>query len=143
MNTLKAELAKKKCLDVLADALSAHAESEFFCLGLVDGRAWAYQGPPEFEAARLAAMTTSALALSEAFAKEVRFGRLRYSVHSLDTGVIVTVRVPCASRLFALSCGFGATETVAMALRIALNAAERIAVIIDAAGLTVARTETT
>lgn len=140
MNSLKAELARKRCSEVLEHALAGSQGAEFFCLGLTDGRVWAYQGPDAFDPIRLAAMSTSALALNEAYAKEVRFGRLRYGVSALESGSIVSVRVPSTPNVFALSCGFVASETVAMALRTALDTADRLAEVINAAGLIVTRT---
>lgn len=141
MNSLKAELARKRCKEILVATMVGAPTAEFFCLGLTDGRVWAYQGPDAFDPIRLAAMATSAVALSESYAKEVRFGRLRYGVSALESGSIISVRVPSTPNVFALSCGFAATETVAMALRTALDTAERLAEVINAAGLTVTRSK--
>jgi predicted regulator of Ras-like GTPase activity (Roadblock/LC7/MglB family) len=141
MNSLKAELTRKRCKEILQISMTGAPAAEFFCLGLTDGRVWAYQGPDALDPVRLAAMSTSALALNEAYAKELRFGHLRYGVSALESGSIVSVRVPSSPSVFALSCGFAASETVAMALRTSLDTADRLAEVINAAGLVVTRTK--
>lgn len=104
----------------------------FACLGTVDGRSWAFESHTEAaDAARMSAFTSSLLALCEAFARDAIRSRCRYNVIAAEHGVIVTVRVPCSSERFALSVATGSDETVAMALRHALDAADDIASVLD------------
>lgn len=139
MNSLKAELLKTQSFDLLQQVLAQWPGARYMCLGLVDGRVWAFHGASELDPARISAMTTSALGLSEAYAREAKLGSLSYSVLSPESGTIVLVRVPCTSRLFVLSCGFDSSETVAMALRVSLDTAQKLAELIDQADLTVVR----
>jgi predicted regulator of Ras-like GTPase activity (Roadblock/LC7/MglB family) len=124
--------AKQRCTEMLDGMLAAEPNLEFLCLGLVDGRVWAFSGNrSDIDAARVSALTTSTLALNEAYAKEVLLGRCKYSVMSLDRGTIIAVRVPCRSQLFALSSGFGSGENVAMSLRTTLDAADKLGRLLD------------
>ncbi len=109
------------------------ASVTFACLGTVDGRLWASVIPSgTSEPQGLAAMTSSLLGLCESFAREAMRSRCLYNILSTDHGVVVTVRVPCQSRRFVLSVGTDSAETVAMALRQALDTAQTLAERLDA-----------
>ncbi len=121
------------CQRRLQSLLAKSTSLKFACLCTVDGRPWAFQRRDEgADAPRLSAVTSSMLALCETFAREAQRGRCMYNVMSADNGVVVTVRVPCRSARFALSVGADASETVAMALRFALDAASDLAGVLDA-----------
>lgn len=133
---------RAQCQQRLHKLLARSDRLMFACLCTVDGRPWALQRRGEgADAARLSAITSSMLALCETFAREAQRGRCLYNVMSAEHGVIVTVRVPCRSARFALSVGADASETVAMALRMSLDAADEIAGVLD--GTDAARPETT
>lgn len=104
----------------------------FACLGTVDGRFHAYASPMDAGAPqRLAAITSSLLALSESFAKEGLRSKCSHAAVATEHGTIVTVRIPCASRAYALSVGADSSELLAMTLRNTLDCADDIAAIID------------
>lgn len=106
----------------------------FACVGTADGRLFAdvrRDGAASGE--RIAAMTSSMLALGESFAKDALRGRCEYSVVSTEVGSIVVVRVPHHGRGYMLSVGSDGSEVLASTLRAALDSAERIAAIIGGA----------
>lgn len=125
-------LQRRVCELRLQGLLRRSEALRFACLGTVDGRAWAFARQQEAsEAPRLAAITSSLLALCETFAREALRSRCLYNVMSAEHGVVVTVRVPCRSGRFALSLAASEAETVAMALRYALDAAQDLAGVLD------------
>lgn len=102
-------------------------------MSTVDGRAFAHacrQGQA-MEAARIAAISSSLLALSESFSVEALQGRSRYTNVVTDHGMIVIVRVPTPSRTHVLSVLADDSESFAMALRFSLDLAERLASALD------------
>ena len=106
----------------------------FACVGTADGRLFAQatrDGRTGGE--RIAAMTSSMLALGESFAKDALRGRCEYSVVSTHVGSIVVVRVPHRGRSYMLSVGSDGSEVLASTLRAALDASERIAAIVGRA----------
>jgi predicted regulator of Ras-like GTPase activity (Roadblock/LC7/MglB family) len=82
---------------------------------------------PSVEPARVAAMTASALALSESFARSAVQSPCDYSVISTEGGAVVMVRVPAGDRALALSVGSDGSEVLAVTLRTALDTSRRIA----------------
>lgn len=121
-----------ECQAQLAALLTQVPSLTFACLSLVDGRPFAHAGANQaLIAPRIAAMTSSLLALSESFAKEALRSRCTYSTLSTEHGTIVIVRVPERSRTFTLSVGADSTESMAMALRMTLDTAARLALILD------------
>ncbi|MBK8069577.1 MAG: hypothetical protein IPK27_18725 [Rhodanobacteraceae bacterium] len=125
---------RARCQRQLQVLLGKSDALRFACLCTVDGRPWAFQRKDQgADAPRLSAITSSMLALCETFARESQRGRCLYNVMSAEHGVIVTVRVPCRSARFALSVGADSGETVALALRYALDAASDLAGVLDSA----------
>lgn len=99
----------------------------FACVGTADGRLFAHAArDPGFGGERVAAMTSSMIALGESFAKDALHGRCDYSVISTGVGAIIVVRILHANKGFMLSVGSDRTEVLASTLRSALDAAERI-----------------
>ncbi len=99
----------------------------FACVGTADGRLFAKAGSGSGD--RLAAMTSSMLALGESFARDALGGRCDYSVAATPVGSIVIVRVPHPGSGYMLSVGSDGTEVLASTLRAALDSAGRIAAI--------------
>lgn len=98
-------------------------------MATVDGRAFAH-GSREghaVEAARIAAVASSLLALSESFSGEALRSRARYNTIATDRGTIVIVRVPSQARAHALCVWADSSENFAMTLRFSLDTAERLA----------------
>ena len=103
----------------------------FACVGTADGRSFAYtdrNGSAGGE--RIAAMTSSMLALGESFAKDALRGFCEYSIVATPVGAIVVVRVPHRGRGYVLSVGSDSTEVLASTLRAALDGADRIGALI-------------
>jgi predicted regulator of Ras-like GTPase activity (Roadblock/LC7/MglB family) len=100
----------------------------FACVGTADGRLFAKTGGGSGD--RLAAMTSSMLALGESFARDALGGRCDYSIVSTPIGSIVIVRVPHQGSGYMLSVGSDGTEVLASTLRTALDSAGRIASIV-------------
>ncbi len=113
---------------MLEDSLGRLPNTRFLCLGTVDGKviAFATTADPR-RGQRISALSSSLLGLAETFIREGLSGTARYSLISCDGGSIVTVRIPSASARYALSLGADARETVALALRHALDVADDLA----------------
>lgn len=117
-----------ECLELLLKRSSA---LRFACLGTADGRLLAsVNADAQSNGERIAAMTSSLLALSESFAKDALRGHCNYSVVATDHGSIVVVRVPHVGRGYMLSVGADGSELMALTLRAALDTAERLSRII-------------
>jgi predicted regulator of Ras-like GTPase activity (Roadblock/LC7/MglB family) len=129
--------AERLRLDVRADLEALVRRSpalRFACVGTADGRLFAQVGRDgAVGGERIAAMTSSMLALGESFAKDALRGRCEYSIVSTQVGSIVVVRVPHRARGYMLSVGSDGSEVLASTLRAALDSAERIAAIIGGA----------
>ena len=122
------------CQSLLEALLAEQASVAFACLGTVDGRAYAYAGADAATAAsRFSAITCSLLALSESFSKEALRSNCNHSAVSTDHGNIVIVRVPSASRAYALSVCADGSDLLATTLRRTLDTAARLAEILDRA----------
>ena len=99
----------------------------FACVGTADGRLFAQAArEPGFGGERIAAMTSSMLALGESFAKDALHARCDYSVISTGAGAIVVVRIAHHTKGYMLSVGSDRTEVLASTLRSALDAADRL-----------------
>ena len=123
-----------RCHTFLEEVLAREPSLRFACLSLVDGRVVSHsmRAPGERAAgARVAAMTSSTLALAEAFAQESLGGRCDYATFASDRGNVVVVRVPAKEGIFTLSVGMDQGETLAMALRVALDTARALAERVD------------
>ena len=101
---------------------------KFACVGSADGRLLASAGAGSGD--RLAAMTSSMLALGESFARDALGGRCDYAAISTSAGAIVIVRLPHQGTGYMLSIGSDGTEVLASTLRAALDTAGRIATIL-------------
>ena len=98
------------------------------CLSTLDGKVRAYvaaSGEPA--GARMAALSSSFLALADAFAKDVLKGSTRYAVVVTEFGTICSARVPIGKNSLALSIATDTTETVALSLRLTLDTADLLA----------------
>ena len=125
LETLRVDV--RACLDALLQRAPA---LRFACVGTADGRLLAHasrDGAAGGE--RIAAMTSSMLALAESFARDALQGRCNYSVVSTPAGSIVVVRVPHRARAYMFSAGSDGSEVLASTLRAALDAAGKIAAI--------------
>lgn len=123
---------QQQCLNVLERLSAASSSVKFASLSLIDGRAFAHaNGHGNVDGARIAALATSLLGLSESFAKEALAGSNTHTVVAVDCGAIVTVRVPSKRRLFALSVCADLGENLATVLRRTLDAADGLARLVD------------
>jgi uncharacterized protein len=104
----------------------------FACVSTADGRLFAYagEGTPRETGVRIAAMTSSMLALGETFAKEAFRGRCDYSVISTTMGSIIVIRIPTQRSSYILSISSDGSEVLATTLRVALDSADRISTIV-------------
>jgi predicted regulator of Ras-like GTPase activity (Roadblock/LC7/MglB family) len=101
---------------------------KFACVGSADGRLLASVGSGNGN--RLAAMTSSMLALGESCARDALGSRCDYAVVSTSAGAIVIVRLPHQGTGYMLSIGSDGSEVLASTLRAALDTAARIAAIL-------------
>lgn len=123
---------RSACLDCLQNLLARAPSLRFACLGTTDGRPFATAtSNSNADANRVAAMTSSLLALSESFSRDALRANCTHSTISTQHGAIVTVRVPSARRIFVLSLGSDASEMMAMVLRRALDTADKLAGLLD------------
>lgn len=119
---------QKKCQEILEAAMSSNSSVVFAALSTVDGNSFAHaSNRQEVVASRIAAMSSSLLALSESLSKESLDGMCSYNAISTNYGSIVTVRVPTPRRLHALSLCTDTSENMAMAMRLSFDTAEKLA----------------
>lgn len=123
---------KDQCESELNQILIKHPAIFFISLASVDGRSFAHvHGNQNSDPQRIAAMTSSLLGLSESYAREASGNRCRYSVVAMDSGSIVTVRIPTKNLRFALSIGASDAENIATILRAALDGATTLSKLLD------------
>lgn len=104
---------------------------ELVSLCYVDGRPLATVGEaPPNHVARVAAMASSFLALSEAFAKEASHGRCSYATITSTQGLLVAVRVPSPKKLHVLCAAARRSDNLAMLLRRTLDCADSLATVL-------------
>lgn len=104
----------------------------FAALSTVDGNSFAFKSKNEaIIDSRIAAMTSSLLALSESLSKEGLNGQCSYNTISTDYGSIVTVRVPTDKKLHTFSLCTDRTDSMAMSMRLSFDTAEKLAQIIE------------
>lgn len=124
--------ARAHCQKKLIDLVTQFTSVRFACVSTADGRVYAFAGPPsETAPQRVAALTSAHLALSESFSKETLRGRCNYATVSTQEGTLVSVRIPSTRGSFIFSLGTDASEIMAMALRIALDAATHLGALIN------------
>ena len=121
------------CSNALAARLKVHPGVLAAVVGTADGRAFAHACQPgrRMEPARVAAIATSLLALSESFSKEALGSATQYNSIATQHGTIVVVRVPTRMRAHVLCLWADQSENFAMTLRLALDSATQIAALID------------
>lgn len=102
-------------------------------VGSADGRALAHAGGSDgtFQPARVAAVASSLLALSESFSRETLGSETQYSSIATSRGSIMLVRVPSKMRAHVLCLWADASHNLAMTLRAALDMASHVAHAID------------
>lgn len=104
-------------------------------VGTADGRALAHAGASgtHFQPARIAAVASSLLALSESFTRETLGSDTQYSTIATARGTIMLVRVPSKTRAQVLCLWADNHLNLGMTLRTALDMASRVAQSIDGA----------
>jgi uncharacterized protein len=126
------ESTRNACQAMLDVAMQRMPHLRMASLSTADGRPFALAAPATpMDAGRVAAMSSSLLALSESFSREALRGTCRYSLISTDFGVIATVRIPGAKRMHVLAIASDDSEMLAIVLRNALDLSERLAAILD------------
>lgn len=120
----------------VGNVLQALIEASPGVLGSVvawaDGRVLAHAGHPDhrFDPARAAAVASSLLALSESFARESLGSPATHCSIATALGTLVLVRIP--GRAHVLCIWTDRSENLAMTLRYALDAGERLAATLEA-----------
>lgn len=117
---------QQACTNELDGLLQRVPEVIFASLSLLDGRTYATSSIHQIDPQRIAALSSSLLALSESFAREVQGDRCNYVTVSMELGVIVTVRVPTGHAGYILSIFVDKSANLAMALRWALGLVDRV-----------------
>lgn len=105
----------------------------FASVSTVDGRSasFACNGAVVSEGARVAAIASSILGLSESFSREVRQAGSHWTTISNEQGNIVLIRVPSRQRMHVLAVGADSSQNLATTLHFAVGAADQLAVSID------------
>lgn len=99
----------------------------------IDGHAMASAFRPGHEntAARIAAIGSSVLALSESLSHETLKGQVQFNSVSTNGGTIVTVKIPSQKSNHALCVWADKADIFAMTLRFTLDAASKLAALVD------------
>lgn len=116
------------CQDIIDRHCAASPHTRFVCLSSVDGRLLGIAGNGDRTLGqRVSAMSSSLLGLAESMSRETVRDTARYNLVASGQGSIVLVRVPSASSKFVLALCADSVETVALALRNALDIADAAA----------------
>lgn len=120
---------KLACHTILADLTGRHQGIEHAVMAGLDGRFFACDSDLTGEGlpVQVAAMSSSLLALTESFSREVLRSVASYNSISTAHGTIVVVRVPSSANRHVLCVWADKSETVAMTLRHALDTAQQLA----------------
>ncbi|MBN8741714.1 MAG: hypothetical protein BGP24_16585 [Lysobacterales bacterium 69-70] len=106
----------------------------FASLSTVDGRAVLAAGRlTDTAVERVAAVSSSLLALGEAFARETAGSAYRHTTITADDGLIVVARVPSSRQRLALAVGCDHGGNLALLLGCALDSAAALTRIVDRA----------
>lgn len=117
---------------ILDEVIQSAPSSVFASLSTVDGNSFAHASTREnIVSNRIAAMTSSLLALSETLSKEALQGECSYNAVSTNYGSIVTVRVPTKAKLHTLAFCADLSDNMAMAMRLAFDTADKLAKVIE------------
>lgn len=102
-------------------------------VGSADGRALAHAGASgsTFQPARVAAVASSLLALSESFSRETLASEAQYGTIATLRGSIMLVRVPSKRSAHVLCLWADDSHNLAMTLRAALDMASHVAHALD------------
>ena len=127
----KLDSIQHDCQSMLDTVLTDNSSVVFAALSTVDGNSFAFASTREdIIDNRIAAMTSSLLALSESLSKEALKGMCSYNAISSNYGSVVTVRVPTKRKLHALSLCTDTTDNMAMAMRLSFDTADKLAQLI-------------
>ncbi len=131
--TASASPAQLACGHLLESLFRTYPGVLVAVVGTADGRAFAHAAQPgqRLEAARIAAIASSLLGLSESFSNEALGSRAHYNSIATARGTIVVVRVPTRAHGHVLCLWADQTENFAMTLRCALDGAEQVATLIE------------
>lgn len=130
VDPVRVQQLRQACASLLTERIARSPSIIFASLSSVDGRLVAAASGPtrsDVEPQRISALTSSLLALSESFAREIRGGRCTHATVSMEAGSVVTVRVPTQRQLHVLSVCTDQSANLAMALRWTLDTATNIA----------------
>lgn len=118
---------RKESQSILDTLLKDTPSVVFVSVSTVDGNSFAHASSrKEIDSQRLAAITSSLLALSETLSHETLKGKCSYNAISTDFGSIITVRVPSKRNIFTLSLCADKSENMAMAMRTAFDTADKL-----------------
>lgn len=120
-----------QCQDILRRHCATSPHTQFVCLGSIDGHLLCMVGASERDdGERVAALSSSLYGLSETMSRETVRDPARYNLVATDRGSLVLVRVPSPSSRFVLSLCADQVETMALALRNALDVADATAAVL-------------
>ncbi len=119
--------------DVIDALLERSTAFTFASVSTVDGRSasFASNDAAISEGARVAAIASSILGLSESFSREVRQAGSQWTTISNEQGTIVLIRVPSRQRMHVLAVGADRGQNLATSLHFAVAAADQLASAID------------
>lgn len=123
---------RSRCEARLGECLDGEHEVDLLSLASVDGRSVAFAQRAGAQAGRIAALSATLISVSESLAREVNGDRVEHALLALRHGVIVSCRVRDCTGVFTLSLLGRGSINLALALRLTLDLAERLAGDIDA-----------
>ena len=129
----KNPIIASRCEELLSDLLTEAQGMLGAVMASVDGHAFAksFQRGHEKEATRIAAIASSVLALAESSSHETLSGKVGFNCVSTNHGSIMTVRVPSRENIFVLCVWADKSDNFATALRFTLDAAHKLAALVD------------
>ncbi len=127
--------ATMECQIALECLVEQSPAIRFASLATVDGRSLAHANDIAHapDPQRFAALMGSLLGLVESFSREALGSKPLYNSIATEHGSIVTVRLPTQAKLHALCICADESESLGMTIRTALDTADQLARLIDAA----------
>ncbi|MBE1161865.1 roadblock/LC7 domain-containing protein [Dyella acidiphila] len=132
MQASSAQQLRPLCEDALAALCDSRPEISLALIATADARLLSSRTPAGMDAHRLAAMTSSLLALGETLSRELSGGGCQSAMLSMHNYTCAVVHIPRAHQSLVLAVGVRQTIMPALARRMALDLAEKISLALDA-----------
>ncbi|MGO4700795.1 roadblock/LC7 domain-containing protein [Dyella sp. 2RAB6] len=120
------------CESVLAELCAGNPDIGFAVISTKDARVVSHRAHAQIDPSRLAAMTSSIIAICESLSQEFDGGSCQSVSLTMSEYTCVIAHIPAAKHPLALAIGMRAQVLLARARRLTLDVAERVAASLNA-----------